>query len=105
MHIDYIEHNYNTEKLDGAIIPLTDMPHTIVNTSCEHIPNFTDWYNLLPEGRLIILQSNNYFEIEEHINCSSSLKEFSQSAPMQETLYEGELDLGQYTRYMKIGRK
>ena len=105
MHIDYVEHNYNTEKLDGAIIPLTDMPHTIVNTSCEHIPNFTDWYNLLPEGRLIILQSNNYFEIEEHINCSGSLKEFSKSAPMQQTLYEGELDLGQYTRYMKIGRK
>ena len=105
MHIDYVEHNYNTEKLDGAIIPLTDMPHTIVNTSCEHIPNFTDWYNLLPEGRLIILQSNNYFEIEEHVNCSNSLEEFSASAPMQKVLYEGELDLGKYTRYMKIGRK
>ena len=104
--IDYKEHTYDTIKPDGEVTTISrETPDTIVNTSCEHIPNFSEWYNLLPEGRLIILQSNNYFEIEEHINCSSSLKEFSQSAPMQETLYEGELDLGQYTRYMKIGRK
>ena len=81
------------------------MPHTIVNTSCEHIDNFKDWYNLLPESRLIILQSNNYFAIKEHVNCSNNLKEFSSSTPMQKVLYEGELDLGQYTRYMKIGYK
>tara|TARA_B100001057_G_scaffold53610_5_gene47618 strand:+ start:6096 stop:9272 length:3177 start_codon:yes stop_codon:yes gene_type:complete len=105
MDIDYVEHSYTTERLDGTTAPLTEMPHTIINTSCEHIDNFSKWYDLLPEGRLIILQSNNYFSIEEHVNCSSSLQEFSASAPMQTVLYEGELDLGQYTRYMKIGRK
>ena len=61
--------------------------------------------NKIPKDKLVILQSNNYFEIKEHVNCSSSLKEFSKSAPMQKTLYEGELDLGKYTRYMKIGHK
>ena len=105
MDINYIEHSYTTERLDGTTAPLTEMPHTIINTSCEHIDNFSKWYDLLPEGRLIILQSNNYFSIEEHVNCSNSLQEFSTSAPMQKVLYEGELDLGQYTRYMKIGRK
>ena len=106
MDINYTEHTYDTIKPDGELTAIgREIPDTIVNTSCEHIDNFKDWYNKIPKGKLVILQSNNYFEIEEHVNCSSSLKEFSKSAPMKKTLYEGELDLGKYTRYMKIGRK
>ena len=96
---------FETIKDDGTPSQLIEKPDTIINTSCEHISEFSKWYDKLPEGKLIILQSNNYFEIDEHVNCSNSLTQFSASAPMKKVLYEGELDLGKYTRYMKIGRK
>ena len=63
---------------------------------------------MIPKGKLVILQSNNFTDLQEHVNCSSSLKEFSESIHMSETLYEGELDLtdqGGYIRFMKIGIK
>tara|TARA_B100001057_G_scaffold151746_3_gene151768 strand:- start:9076 stop:9717 length:642 start_codon:yes stop_codon:yes gene_type:complete len=99
---------YETLTYDKKFVTLTDMPDTIINTSCEHIPNFSDWYSTIPKGKLVILQSNNFTDLQEHVNCSSSLKEFSASVPMTETLYEGELDLtdqGGYIRFMKIGVK
>lgn len=85
--------------------PITDKPTTIINTSCEHIENFTDWYNKIPNGTLVVLQSNNYFEIKDHVNCYETLEEFSDSASMNIILYEGELELSKYTRFMKIGFK
>lgn len=99
---------YTTLNDKNEKITLTDMPDTIINTSCEHIPNFSDWYSNIPKGKLVILQSNNFTDLQEHVNCSSSLKEFSASVPMTETLFEGELDLtdqGGYIRFMKIGVK
>lgn len=95
---------YNTNT-GSKIIQMKDNPNTIINTSCEHIDNFKEWYNLIPSGKLIILQSNDYFEITEHVNCSASLAEFSMSCPMENTLFEGELFLPKYTRFMKIGYK
>ena len=99
---------YNTLNDKKEKITLTDMPDTIINTSCEHIANFSDWYSNIPKDKLVILQSNNFTKLDEHVNCSNSLKEFSESIHMSETLYEGELDLtdqGGYIRFMKIGIK
>lgn len=93
---------YNTNT-GSKIIQMKDNPDTIINTSCEHIENFSEWYNLIPNGKLVILQSNDYFEVEEHINTYNTLVEFSLSSPMTETLFEGELFLPNYTRFMKIG--
>ena len=53
----------------------------------------------------MILQSNNYFEIDEHVNCSESLDAFAKQTPMSQVLYQGELELEKYTRYMRIGYK
>ena len=80
---------------------------TIINTSCEHIKNFSDWYDNIPDNKLLILQSNNFSEIEEHVNCVTSLEEFKQQCYISNLLYSGELDIdvAGYTRYMLIGRK
>ena len=86
-------------------VQMRDNPDTIINTSCEHIPNFTEWYNKIPVGKLVVLQSNNYFEVDEHVNCSVDLEDFSRQTSMSSTLYEGELQLEKYTRFMKIGYK
>jgi hypothetical protein len=96
---------YSTKRHDGTEVSLTELPNTIINTSCEHIHNFNDWYNKIPPGMLLVLQSNNYFEIPEHINCSKNLNDFSKSTPMSTVFYHGTLELEKYTRFMKIGLK
>jgi hypothetical protein len=103
--IDFNMHSYVTKNSSGEEIEVVESPDTIINTSCEHIQNFNEWYNNIPKNKLIILQSNNYFEIEDHVNCSRSLEEFSETTPMSKVLFEGRLDLEKYSRYMKIGYK
>lgn len=107
MDIDYTEHTwqYWSNANNRMSYPITDSPTTIINTSCEHIKDFKEWYKKIPNGKLVILQGNNYFEITEHVNCSKDLNEFSIKAPMSKVLYEGSLELPKYTRFMKIGIK
>ena len=80
-------------------------PDLLVNTSCEHLHDFGGWFDRLPTGQLMILQSNNYVAEAEHINCVADLDAFRAQAPMRELLYAGELVLDKYTRFMLIGRK
>ena len=77
----------------------------VINTSCEHIGDFKKWYKLLPEGQLLLLQSNNFFGLEEHINCVTSLEAFKEMAPMRRLLISRQLPLEKYTRFMLIGYK
>ena len=107
LDINYTEHSWTfwSKKNNRESYPITDIPNTIINTSCEHIENFTDWFNLIPTGKLVALQSNNYFKIDDHVNCVNSLDEFKHQAPLSNIIYEGELELEKYTRYMLIGYK
>jgi len=78
----------------------------VVNTSFEHISQ--DQYNLwlarLPHNSIIVLQSNNY-NIPEHIRIAQDLEEFKKQAELETVMYEGELELPLYKRFMLIGRK
>ena len=103
--LDFSVTRFETERDDGTFQPLKERFNTIVNTSCEHIEGFDSWYNKMPAGKLMILQSNNYFEIDEHVNCSESLEAFAKQTPMNQVLYQGDLELEKYTRYMRIGYK
>lgn len=85
--------------------PINDIPNTIINTSCEHIENFSEWYDKIPAGKLLVLQSNDYMDIEEHVNISPSLFDFSLQTPMNEVYFSGELDMTHYSRFMRIGIK
>lgn len=96
---------HTTYRSNGTSLELHEMPDTIINTSCEHIRDFETWYGNLPNDVLLVMQSNNYYAIDDHVNCSSSLIDFSSSIPMNRVLYKGELKLDKYTRYMKIGYK
>ncbi len=97
--------HYNTEKSNGTVQNLVDIPDTIINTSCEHIFDFNYWYEKIPAGTTVVLQTNNYFDLPEHVNCSIDLDEFARATPMQKVLYQGSIDLPKYTRYMRIGEK
>ena len=107
MDINYNEHvwQYWSNANNRMSYPITDIPDTIINTSCEHVEPFNQWYDKIPKGKLVILQSNNYFEIKEHVNCVGSIEEFVIKAPMNNILYSGELKLPKYRRFMIIGYK
>ena len=107
MDIDYNEHTwqYWSNANNRMSYPITDSPNTVINTSCEHIENFTEWYAKIPNGKLVILQSNNFFEVDEHVNCSIDIDDFSRQTPLNSVLYSDSLQLEKYTRYMRIGYK
>lgn len=107
MDIDYNSHTWQcwSNANNRMSKPITDVPDTIINTSCEHIPNFADWYTKIPDGKLVVLQSNNYYEVEEHVNCVNNIYEFKDMAPMSTLLYMGMRELPKYTRFMLIGYK
>ena len=97
--------HYTTVKSNGDEEELFDEPDTIINTSCEHIENWTSWWNLIPEGKKVVLQVNNYSELPEHVNCVQNVEEFKEIAPLSTVLFEGGINLGKYTRFMLIGIK
>lgn len=103
--INYSTHVYNVYRSNGSTCELTDSPDTVINTSCEHIENFKSWYEKIPSGKIVILQTNNYFDLPEHINCSKTIDDFADQTPMTEVLYSGELFLEKYSRFMRIGIK
>jgi hypothetical protein len=77
----------------------------IINTSCEHITQdqYDLWLSGLPHNSLLVLQSNNY-NIEEHIRTANSLEHFKEQSNIK-ILWQGQLELPLYTRYMIIGKQ
>jgi hypothetical protein len=83
------------------------LPDLIINTSAEHMTE--EWYNQirfknLDSNPIVAIQSNNLFDIPEHINCVHSVDHMKKKFPMKEILFEGELQLKGYKRVMLIGR-
>jgi hypothetical protein len=96
---------YYMTEAKGKQVQMKDCPDTIINTSCEHISNFETWYDKIPDGKLVVLQSNDYVDVEEHVNIHTSLESFVLQTPMKTELFSGELKLPKYMRYMRIGFK
>lgn len=83
------------------------LPDLIINTSSEHMKE--DWFfqikfKQMESDPIVAIQSNNLFDIPEHINCVHSIEHMKKKFPMREVLYEGELQLKGYKRVMLIGR-
>ena len=82
-------------------------PDLIINTSAEHMTE--EWFNAIrfkeiESDPIVVIQSNNLFEIDDHVNCVYSIDHMKKKYPMREILYEGELQLQGYKRIMLIGR-
>ena len=83
------------------------LPDLIINTSAEHMTD--EWYKQIrfkemESNPIVAIQSNNLFDIPEHINCVHSIDHMKKKFPMKEILFEGELQLKGYKRVMLIGR-
>ena len=92
---------------DGTKYGEKFLPDLIVNTSAEHMTE--EWFHQirfkqLENDPIVAVQSNNLFDIPEHINCVHSVDHMKKKFPMREILYEGELQLKGYKRVMLIGK-
>jgi len=78
----------------------------IINTSCEHITQdqYNKWLSTISNDTLIVLQSNNYDVLDEHIRCVNNLKEFIDQSKL-DIIDSAELPLDMYSRYMIVGYK
>lgn len=78
----------------------------VINTSCEHITQnqYETWIENQPADATYVLQSNDYYNLDEHINCVSDLNEFTKKS-MIKPYYRGVLDTPKYNRFMLIGKK
>ena len=75
----------------------------IINTSCEHIADIGAWLQLIPSGKIVVLQSNNFYNCDGHINCVSSIDQFIAQVDLSKILGVNELVMPMYTRYTIIG--
>lgn len=103
--LDYNQTKYITYRIDGSTVDMQESPDTIINTSCEHLEYFQHWWNKIPQGKLAVLQSNDFFDEESHVNCVNNLEEFIEATRFSKILYSGELELQKYNRFMIIGEK
>jgi len=79
----------------------------VICTSCEHLEQkvINDMVSKCKKGTLLILQSNDYKEIDDHINCCSNIIDFEMSLNLEKVLYKGVLKLKKFNRFMVIGIK
>jgi hypothetical protein len=103
--IDYNRCSFQTQ-INDEIVPKNHYVHTVINTSCDHVTPFSRWFDLIPSGRLVILQNNDFADADEtHTNTVSSLEEFKEQAPMRNLIFAGTLQTQKYKRFMLIGVK
>lgn len=102
--IRYDDFNYETLRYDGSTEILFEKADTIINTSCEHLTS-DEWWDNIPSGRLVVLQSNNFFDHDDHTRPVSDIDEFISRYQMTEMMFTGEIDCNLYKRYMIIGKK
>src|SRR6056300_1281054 len=101
-----IEGRFRAVCKDMTIYRYETAPDIVINTSTEHVTDeqLKIWYNNIPNGSCVVVQSNNFFSLDEHINCVKNPSELSNKFDLQDA-EEHTLKLPQYNRYMTIGRK
>ena len=86
-------------RADAEDSTLFDYWGMVINTSCEHMKPLK-----IDKGSIVVLQSNNYREIQDHVNCVDSCEELADQYNVIEEYYSGQLQFEKYTRYMIIGK-
>ena len=82
---------------------VTFKPNIVINTSCEHMSD--EWFYNLPDGMPVCLQTNDYFENEQHTNCVHSVDEAKEKYKFSTYVYAGELKTWKYKRFTIVGIK
>jgi hypothetical protein len=104
--IEDIEGRFLTYTCDMSEYQYTFFPNIVINTSCEHITQqiYEQWLENIPNKSIIVLQSNNYFDLKEHIRCVNNLEEFKKQSKIK-VCSSHVLELPNFNRFMIIGKK
>jgi hypothetical protein len=95
----------NVETLDYRFAP-----DIVINTSTEHFLD-TKWWDIIPRGTLVALQSNDMVHPGEETQFCNSVADLLKRYPVDAGArsYVGEMKFHfgdwEFTRYMAIGRK
>jgi len=70
-------------------------PDVVINTSTEHITQdkYDRWLKKIPKDSLSVLQSNNYYDLPEHIRCFDTVEDFAASSGLEHILAQETLEL------------
>ena len=94
---------------DANNIPIAEKSFSIIiNTSCEHFEQheIDKMIDKSPANTLFVLQSTNYIEVDQHINCSASLNDFVNRYDKKlHNIKIYEMELEKYKRFMLLGVK
>lgn len=94
----------NITSITGDMYMYQYTEDLVINTSCEHILDIKEWLSVIPPGTTVVLQSNNFFKGNGHVNCAESKTAFIEKLSLSNVLYSGEIVFPMYSRYMVIGQ-
>lgn len=94
----------NVNQRNAQLKPKIDL---IINTSTEHMERYKliKWFNSIPHGTYVLLQSNDFFKHHEHINCVYNITELKTMLPMRNLYSEDVTTTQKYHRFTIIGQK
>jgi len=78
-----------------------------INTSCEHMKPMNEWpyWKNIKGNSFFAFQSNDMYQIDTHVNCVASIKEFKEQLPQNfQILQEHKLEEERGTRFTLIGK-
>lgn len=77
--------------------------HLVINTACEHMQDIGHMRHVYKGTPTMVLQSNNYTEQEDHINCVNNVNELIYKNKLAHVNYSGYKSFENYDRFMVIG--
>ncbi len=107
MDIDYSSHDYTIEVPGQVDVNVAgESPDTIINTTCDTVAKFVDWWKLVPNGKFVVLQNTNFKTGgKPYVNTTNSLQKFIDQVPMKKTLFTDKRAYARFDCYMAIGTK
>lgn len=98
------DHRYRIPAPNHSLVEQIETCDTVINTCCDHIKEFARWWSLVPKGKRVVLQ-NNDFHADDHVNIVNSPDAILKQAPMSKVLFKGAMSFPKYNRFMVIGIK
>ena len=99
-------YNYQHVTANMCFYKHLSKPSLIVNTSSEHITQaeFNVWLQNQPSNVPIVIQSNDYYQVYDHVNCIDSVDQLVDNVERYVNVHNSlTLSLEKYNRFMILG--